>query len=60
MFQLSDEIGNSFFVEDYQLALRIASENSNPFINVVKLDDRVKVDEEDVVTDYDDFLLLWC
>ena len=30
-------------------------------VNITKnIVNSVKVDEEDVVTDYDDFLLLWC
>lgn len=56
MFEVSDEDGNRFFVKDKKLACRIVNERSNPFINIVELDDRITVSKRNIVDSYDDFL----
>ena len=56
MFEVSDEDGNRFFVKDKELACRIVNERSNPFINIVELDDRITVSKRNIVDSYDDFL----
>ena len=56
MFEVSDEQGNRFFVESKQLACKIVSERSNPFINIVELDDRIPVSERNIVKSYEHFL----
>ena len=56
MYEVSDEQGNRFFVESKELALQIVKERSNPFINIVKMSDKVKVSKRHLVKSYNDFL----
>ena len=56
MYEVSDEQGNRFFVESKKLALQIVNERSNPFINIVKMSDKVKVSKRHLVKSYNDFL----
>lgn len=56
MFEVSDEQGNRFFVENKELACKIVSERSNPFINIVELDDRIQVSKRHIVKSYEYFL----
>lgn len=36
MFEVSDELGNKFFVENKELACKIVNEKDNPFVNMVE------------------------
>ena len=56
MFEVSDEQGNRFFVESKDLACKIVNERSNPFINIVELDDRIQVSKRHIVKSYEHFL----
>lgn len=56
MFEVSDELGNRFFVENKELACKIVNERSNPFINIIELDDRITVSERNIVKSYEHFL----
>ena len=56
MFEISDELGNKVFVENKELACKIVNEKSNPFINIVELDDRITVSERNIVKSYKHFL----
>lgn len=56
MYEVSDEDGNSFYTNNYDLALLIAKDKTNPFINIVKLNDKVKVDKDHIIEDMEDFL----
>lgn len=56
MYEVSDEQGNRFFVESKELALRIVTERSNPFINIVEMSNKVKVSKRHLVKSYNDFL----
>ena len=56
MYEVSDEQGNRFFVESKELALQIVNERANPFINIVKMSDKVKVSKRHLVKSYNDFL----
>lgn len=56
MFEVSDELGNKFFVENKELACKIVNERSNPFINIVELDDRIQVSKRHIVKSYEHFL----
>ena len=55
MFEVSDEQGNRFFVESKELACKIVNEKTNPFINIVELDDRIQVSDRHIVKSYADF-----
>ena len=55
MYEVSDAIGNSFFTDSYELALKIVREIENPFINIVKVSRKVKVAKEHIVKSYADF-----
>lgn len=56
MFEVSDEQGNRFFVETKELACKIVKEKTNPFLNIVELDDRIQVSERNIVKSYEHFL----
>ena len=55
MYEVSDKVGNSFFTKNYKLALEIVKDNSNPFVNIRKLNDKLKVAKEHLVKDMADF-----
>ena len=54
MYQVCDAIGNSFFTGSEELAKKVVSERSNPFIKMVEYDG--KVAKEHNVKSYEDFL----
>ncbi len=56
LYEISSEDGNRFFVESKELACKIVNERSNPFINIVELDDRIIVSERNIVKSYEHFL----
>lgn len=56
MFEVSDEDGNRFFVESKELACRIVKEKTNPFINIIELDDRITISDRNIVKSYEHFL----
>lgn len=56
MFEVSDEDGNRFFVESKELACRIVKEKTNPFINIIELDDRIIISDRNIVKSYEHFL----
>ena len=53
MFEISDEIGNKFLVEDKKLACRIVNEKSNPFVNMVEY--KKNAPKGEIVKTYADF-----
>ena len=53
MYEVSDELGNSFVVDSKELACKIVSERDNPFINIVELTRNVA--QEHIVKSYADF-----
>jgi len=53
MFEVSDELGNRFFVESKELACKIVNERDNPFINIVEYTG--KVAKEHIIKSYADF-----
>ena len=54
MYRVCDAIGNSFFTSSGELAKKVVSERSNPFIKMVEYDG--KVAKEHNVKSYEDFL----
>lgn len=56
MYEISDEDGNRFFVKTKELACKIVNEKTNPFINIVELDDRIQVSKRNIVKSYEHFL----
>ena len=56
LYEISSEDGNRFFVENKELACKIVNERSNPFINIVELDDRIQVSKRHIVKSYEHFL----
>lgn len=56
IYEVSDEQGNRFFVESKELACQIVNEKENPFINIAKMSDKVKVSKRHLVKSYNDFL----
>ena len=55
MYEVSDEQGNSCFVESHKLAMKIVKDVHNPFINIVKLNDKVKVLKQHLIKTEDEF-----
>lgn len=53
MFEVSDEIGNKFYVENKELACEIVKEKDNPFVNMVEY--KGKIVEEHIIKSYADF-----
>lgn len=53
MYQVTDENGNSFFTKDYDLALKIIKDKTNPFINLFET--KEKVDEKHIIKSMEDF-----
>lgn len=56
MFEVSDEQGNRFFVESKKLACKIVNEKDNPFLNIIKLDDRIQISDRNIIKSYEHFL----
>lgn len=56
MFEVSDEQRNRFFTESKELALVIVKDKTNPFINIIELDDRIQVSDRHIIKSYDEFL----
>lgn len=54
MFEISDEQGNSCFVETKDLALLIIKDKSNPFINLVECTEKVR--KEHIIKTMEDFI----
>lgn len=53
MYKVSDVIGNSFFTDSKELAVKIVSERDNPFVKMVNYNG--KVAKEHIVKSYADF-----
>lgn len=53
MYQVTDENGNSFFTKDYDLALKIIKDKTNPFINLFET--KEKVDGKHIIKTIEDF-----
>ena len=53
MFELSDELGNKFFVENKELACKIVNEKDNPFVNMVEY--KKNVPKGHIIKSYADF-----
>ena len=55
LWEVSDEQGNKFYTERYTLAFTITKEKENPFINIMKVNDNVKIDKKHIINDYESF-----
>lgn len=53
MYRITDEDGNAFYTKDYALALAITKDKNNPFINLIKTNE--KVDKRHILETMEDF-----
>lgn len=57
-YKLTDHQGNFLYTRDRKLCLRILSEQSNPFNNVLMQNEKsaMPIGERDIINTYDEFL----